>query len=256
MMPDAACLAGSGIQRREVIVHTLPSPDRLVLDWQQPPVCFLTDDGTPLSGGLAGALTRQGWQVVVLQWPPEVWQASVSLPESIARVTLTSITEELVQAGLEAATRIYGPASAMICLEPVWTSAGKPVPESGTLPAQYLQGVFWLAKYLQPDLTQNRGQGRNAFLSVAHLDGLLGTSGEGHWSPVSGGVFGLVKTLNLEWETVFCRAIDLHPDLSAEQSASHILAEMADPDRLLVEVGWGPQQRVTLVLADAAGRIQ
>ena len=89
-------------------------------------------------------------------------------------------------------------------------------------------------------------------MTVARMDGVLGTSGEENRSALSGGLFGLVKTLNLEWETVFCRAVDVQADLSTEQAAEVILAEMEDPDRTLVEVGVGPQERVTLSLAQAA----
>ena len=49
--------------------------------------------------------------------------------------------------------------------------------------------------------------------------GLLGVGG-GRFGAVDGGLFGLTKTLNLEWESVFCRALDLSPDLDAAQSVS------------------------------------
>ncbi|WP_407636595.1 hypothetical protein [Fischerella muscicola] len=50
-----------------------------------------------------------------------------------------------------------------------------------------------------------------------------------------------------EWPKVYCRAIDLSPDLSAETSAQHIVAELHDPNRYLTEVAYGSQGRVTLV---------
>jgi len=55
-----------------------------------------------------------------------------------------------------------------------------------------------------------------------------------------------VKTLHQEWAGVFCRGIDLSPEVGAEQSAQMIVAESADPDLRLVEVGYGPRGRATL----------
>ena len=57
----------------------------------------------------------------------------------------------------------------------------------------------------------------------------------------------MTKTLHLEWETVFCRAVDLAPDLDAELAAQYILAELYDPNRLIVETGYSLQGRTTLV---------
>ena len=52
--------------------------------------------------------------------------------------------------------------------------------------------------------------------------------------PVSGGLFGLTKTLNLEWDDVFCRAVDLQPEMDPELAAKYIVAELSDPNRLIM----------------------
>lgn len=248
-MPDAGKQAVSGIETREVIVQPLPPPDRLVTDWEKAPVCFITNDGTSLSGALAKKLISRGWKVVALQWPEDLFQTPEELPETIRRISLAGIAEDQVQAALIEAAKVYGPASAFICLEPAWKTGTQTDAVIIKEQEQYLQGIFWFAKYLKPALTGNSQDQRSAFMAVTHMDGVLGTSGEGDWSAVSGGLFGLVKTLNLEWQTVFCRALDVQADLPAEQAANYILAELNDPDRLLIEVGYGPQERVTLALA-------
>ena len=84
-------------------------------------------------------------------------------------------------------------------------------------------------------------------MTVTRLDGALGTSIDHDYGVILGGLFGLVKTLNLEWNTVFCRAIDVTPDASGDQIAAYVLAEMHDPNRLLTEVGYGTQGRTTLM---------
>ena len=82
---------------------------------------------------------------------------------------------------------------------------------------------------------------------MARLDGEFGLGQKTNFGAIGAGLFGLTKSLNQEWESVFCRAIDLSPDLDAETSAQHILAELHDPNLLVVEVGYNSQGRVTLV---------
>jgi hypothetical protein len=106
--------------------------------------------------------------------------------------------------------------------------------------------VFLLAKHLTRALTDAAQQGRSCFLTVTRLDGALGLGRSGPFGPVGGGLFGLTKTLALEWPGVFCRAVDISPDFTDEQSANAILAELHDPNRLVVETAWGELGRVTL----------
>ncbi|MGB3652649.1 MAG: hypothetical protein WBA41_15720, partial [Rivularia sp. (in: cyanobacteria)] len=75
----------------------------------------------------------------------------------------------------------------------------------------------------------------------------LGCSGKNELSAITGGLFGLTKSLRWEWQSVFCRAVDLKPDLDITTATQHILAELHDPNRLLVEVGYGARGRNTVV---------
>jgi hypothetical protein len=88
-------------------------------------------------------------------------------------------------------------------------------------------------------------------MTVARLDGALGLSTNSAFSAIGGGLFGLTKTLNQEWQEVYCRALDLAPELSPEKVAQYILTELHDPNRLLVEVGYNAHgERSTLVSDD------
>jgi hypothetical protein len=70
-----------------------------------------------------------------------------------------------------------------------------------------------LAKALERNLTSASRQGRAAFMTVTFAWMVSLVSGKNaDFEPVSGGLFGLVKSLNLEWEAVFCRGIDLSPN--------------------------------------------
>ncbi|HFC11827.1 MAG TPA: SDR family NAD(P)-dependent oxidoreductase, partial [Anaerolineae bacterium] len=103
-----------------------------------------------------------------------------------------------------------------------------------------LKQAFFAAKYLKLNAD------RPIFLTATRLDGALGLDGATTFDPLRGGFFGLAKTLRLEWPTVFCRAVDLHPSFAAEDAASYLLVEMHDPNGLVSEVGYGNRGRVTL----------
>jgi len=92
--------------------------------------------------------------------------------------------------------------------------------------------------------------GFTAFVTTARLDGMLGAGDGPNTGVIAGGLFGLAKTLNLEWPSVFCRGVDLAVGLSDTAAADALMAELHDPNRLIVEVGVGPQGRHTL-LAEA-----
>jgi hypothetical protein len=108
--------------------------------------------------------------------------------------------------------------------------------------------TFLVAKYLMKNLTEASQLNFAAFVTVTHMDGEFGLTTSGLFEPVSGSLFGLVKTLNLEWEKVFCRAIDLSPDVNVDTAVEHIMAELYDPNRLISEVGYSDKGRFTLVI--------
>ena len=69
---------------------------------------------------------------------------------------------------------------------------------------------------------------RPAFMTVSRLDGKLGLGKRSNTSIMGGGLTGLVKSLNLEWSPVFCRAVDIQPELNNEVIATHVFEEMHD----------------------------
>jgi len=83
------------------------------------------------------------------------------------------------------------------------------------------------------------------------MDGKLGTTGK-NTSLVSGGYFGLTKTLNLEWQDVLCRTIDVCQDLSAKDACVAIEREILDPDKRVTETAVGEDGRFTMEAALAS----
>jgi NAD(P)-dependent dehydrogenase (short-subunit alcohol dehydrogenase family) len=208
----------------------------------------LTDDGTPLTAGLAAGLTKLGWKAVVLSWPTGLVPASPTLPENIGRVTLEDLSEKSLEKAIEQVTEKYGTVGSFIHLNPRTSAGGVAFLEAEE---QILKAIFLLARSLKKPLTEAGQHGRASFLTISRLDGKFGLDGQ-NYGAVGGGLFGLTKSLSQEWEKVHCRALDLSPELSDGQGVDYILAELYDPSRLMVEVAYSPEGRSTLVSEVAA----
>ncbi len=221
------------ITRNVVTLKSLPMPDFLAYMLPPSHTCLLTDDGTEVTTLVAQSLVARGWHVTVLSFPQSVVAMQAALPAGVARVQLAALGEEHL---VEVLTAVSPKIGTFIHLHPAQADT-----------ATILKQVFFIAKHLKATLTETAQQhARASFVTVARMDGSLGMDGEIPFDPIDGGLFGLTKTLNLEWSQVFCRAVDLHPGFTPEQAAAYVLAELYDPNRLIVEVGYGNQGRVTL----------
>lgn len=234
------------IRRCLVKLTHLPTPDF----WEFPLPCFrtclLTDDGSLTTNRLAKLLSERGWQVVVLTFPQSIVSKRLPLPQGVNRIELTDLSEQQLKHKLAVISEMYSKIGAFIHLHPEYQTYDT---KSEKLLLKY---IFLLAKHLKRSLNQAALTGRSFFLCVARLDGEFGLGTSIDFSAISGGLFGLTKTLNLEWEKVFCRAIDLSPELNPETSAHSIIAELHDPNSLIVEVGYNSQKRVTLASETAS----
>ncbi|MBW4477235.1 MAG: acyltransferase domain-containing protein [Tolypothrix brevis GSE-NOS-MK-07-07A] len=235
------------VQRRPVQLKILPPPDSLDFDLPEGHICLITDDGSLTTSQVAELLTDKGWKVVVLSFPQSVvFQTSV-LPAGVINVKLADLTEEHLQQQLSAIALNYGTIGAFIHLNPAFQ-----VSHNGRIPylaeeKAIVKHVFLIAKHLKKSLNEAARSGRSLFCTTARLDGAFGLEHKVNYGPISAGLFGLTKTLKWEWQKVFCRAIDLHPAINAQESAQHIIAELHDPNNCISEVGYGSQGRVTIV---------
>jgi len=232
----------------------LPEPDWLDHVLPAKHICLLTDDGTPTISEVTELLIRQGWQVVVLSFPQAIMPLR-SLPQGVNQIVLEDLSEEHLKQQLSIIEATYGAIAAFIHLNPACQTNQTQGIHFPQLDKAILKQVFFLAKHLKPLLNKAATKGRSSFLTVARLDGEFGLRQSVSYSPISAGLFGLTKSLNFEWKSVFCRAIDLSPDISPEQSAHFILAELHDPDWSLAEVGYGSQGRYTLVVSESSSPI-
>lgn len=202
-------------------------------------ICLIADDGTSVGHHLAAALAARRWPVVVLQRPGN----KAAMPDICQAIALSSWDETQLQTTLEDVQHQFGPIGFFIHLHPsgtgdLFASADKAI----------VRHVFLTAKHLKRSLASAAQlPGRAGFVTVTRLDGQLGLGATRTFGAVSGGLFGLTKTLALEWPEIFCRAVDVSPTLATPQAVNALLAELQDPNRLIVETGWNEQGRVTLI---------
>ena len=248
------------VQRGIASLKQLPPPDILASTLPEGYVCLITDDGTDLAPNLADALAERGWKVVILSY--SILGRSESRNREAGEmhvpfVVLDEMSETSLQKKLVEIGERFGLIGAAIHLNPRLNSGngGSTNPElPGEQEKLIVKHVFLLAKHLKETLNCAAGKGRSIFMSVTRLDGEFGLGSEADFDPISGGLFGLVKSLNLEWEPVFCRAVDLDPAYDAQESTKRIIAELYDPNRLISEVGYSPRGRLTLVVEPAAAK--
>jgi NAD(P)-dependent dehydrogenase (short-subunit alcohol dehydrogenase family) len=179
-------------------------------------------------------LIATGWKTVVLSFPG----VESNVHAGMNRVVLTDWNEDSLQQQLKQIADNYGTVAAFIHLHPA---------TSLDIDKSILRHVFLIAKYLKEPLNAAAKFGRSCFISVARLDGEFGLGESYNFSAISGGLFGLSKSINQEWENVFCRSLDLNPDLDPETSVKNILAEIYDANLLIQEVGYSNKGRVTLI---------
>jgi acyl transferase domain-containing protein len=236
-----------------VKLKVIPEPDVLDFTLPEKHIALITDDGTPTTSELALALVKCNWKVVVLSFPQTLIAEQLPLPEGINRVVLANLSEGHLQNQLEAIASQYGAIAAFIHLNPANHDHASNCVRYLETEKALLRHVFLIAKHLKEPLNQAASEGRSCFLTVARLDGKFGLGYKINFGAISSGLFGLTKTLNQEWEPVFCRAIDLSPDLDVHTSVKYILAELHDPNQLIVEVGYSSDGRTTLVCEEGTG---
>jgi acyl carrier protein len=238
----------SGIEQGVVIRKILPPPDAIDFDLPKGHIILIADDGTPTTPALADALQRENAPVVVLRLPRNLIPERLPLPKGVNEAALEEIGENSLQLTLDQISKVHGPTAVFVHLAVHGQNSVGLVDFSEAEKAE-VKLAFLTAKYLKAEINAAAEKGRAAFMTVTRLDGAFGLGDEEDFTPVNGGLFGLVKTLNLEWDAVFCRALDLSPALDTVSVVHDILAELHDPNRLIAEVGYTTTERSTLTIA-------
>ena len=243
----------SPLPRSPVCLKFLPPPDWLTLVPADGQVCLVTDDGSELTVELVGRLLAMNWKVVLLRFLKV--PSAKTFPTEVEQVVVEESSEGYLGEMLEAIAQNIGKPATFIHLHPhpaMLTSSESMFSETDSA---LVKQVFFMAKHLKRYFVPSEGEtdSRRAFLTVARLNGAFGLStgldadSVEAFSPIVGGLFGLVKTLRAEWPTVFCRALDLHPTAELASAADCIVSELHDPEQGLVEVSYAQGRRSTLV---------
>lgn len=241
-------MSATPVQRGVVHLKPLPLPDQLEFSLPSGHSCLVMDDGSGLSAQLADRLQAEGWPVALLRLPETAVNDLPNTPAQRNVIQLEDFSEQNLVKSLDEAARRYGPVAVFIHIQPACDECSGDGVHFTVRGKDILQTVFLAAKHLKRPLNQAGLLGRAAFMSVVRMDGEFGLGSGSDFDPLNGGTFGLVKSLNLEWESVFCRVLDLHPQIGAAEAVGIVLNELRDPNRTLVEVGYSEQGRATLAL--------
>jgi polyketide-type polyunsaturated fatty acid synthase PfaA len=245
--PSQSSEVNHNVKRLPARLRTLPEPDFWDVTLPEGHIGLITDDGSLTTSQVAEKLMERGWKVIVLSFPQSLISQQSVLPLGVNRITLKDLSEAHLQEQLNAIATNYGNVGAFIHLHPVFGSHPHTPVAYFSEEKAIVKQVFLMAKHLKKSLNQAaEGNGRSYFCTVARLDGAFGLEQKINFGAIGAGLFGLTKSMIWEWQKVFCRAIDISPDINPEDTANYIFAELHDPNRYLTEVAYGSQGRVTL----------
>jgi acyl transferase domain-containing protein/NAD(P)-dependent dehydrogenase (short-subunit alcohol dehydrogenase family) len=201
---------------------------------------IITDEGSEVTIALKDKLENEGHKVVVVQFDSGKKNSGLS-----QAITVPKINDESIKTAVDSILAQYGAIGSFIYIHPQFTFSGHQFAEYFKLERELLKGAFLFAKYLQAPLNDASQSQRAAFMTVSQLDGKFGTDKRSNISIIGGGLSGLTKCMNLEWSPVFCRAVDVQPELSAQDIANALFNELHDADVRCVDVAVNEKGRMT-----------
>lgn len=224
--PDAPAIKPLPLGRAHVALRELPEPDLRVDAYRPDPAALVVDDGGAVAAATIAALEQAGWRTRVLALPGAEHHHSGH----------TSVLDDWTETALADALSALLPDDGILDLAVVALT------ETGSTAdaIRRLSHTLLIAKRLQPALTAGATETtRTALVTVTALDGALGYAGSGGRAgqALTGGVGGLIRTVAIETDGVFCRALDYAPELAAEQVAERLLREIGDAATDVPEVG-------------------
>ena len=218
----------------------MPQPDLLEFAMPSSHVLVVTNDGSSLTPQVVSALRKKGNQVVVLNF------SGVSNPINGDQViTLTDATDIAIGSAIKEIQSNYGKIGGFMHLHPHYEFKKGHFTQHFSAEKEVLKALFFIAKHVQADLNELGISQRANFLTCTRMDGHLGQGKRGNISVIGGGITGLVKCLNLEWSPVFCRAVDIQPEINTNQVVSQLIAEYHDANVSIVEVAYSEEGRKT-----------
>ena len=217
-----------GVPRLSVGLKSIPQPDQLEFVIPNSHCILVTSDGTSLTDQVVSQLIEKGNQVAVLDLK-----------------TLGVYSDENISQAINTIRIKHGAIGSVIHLHPHFEFEKGNFTQHFEAEKEIVKTVFFIAKHVQKELNELGTKQRVGFVSVTQLDGKLGQGKRGNVSVLGGGLTGLIKCLNLEWSSVFCRALDVQPELEINNKANQVITEFCDPDTSIMEVGFSEEGRCT-----------
>ncbi len=241
----------------EVVLKKLESANKLASSFVDANGPFAKDDLVVIAddghnaGVLAEKLHKHGLEVALVRLPEGAPQSPLS--SDIASYQAKDYSQAAIEQLIKEISQ-QGKIAGFIHLQPnadkddaVNTAKGSvKLSDEGKT---HLEQAFLWAKLLQPQLTQD-SQTRRAFITVSRIDGGFGYANSELLQAAElnqAALAGLTKTLSHEWPNVFCRALDIAPELDASQMAEAIAHELSDNQVSPAEVGISTDGRAQLI---------
>ncbi|MFK5894811.1 MAG: SDR family NAD(P)-dependent oxidoreductase [Pseudomonadota bacterium] len=252
LMKDESNSSSIPINRFEVNRVILSKPDQVEIALNSNQIWLITDDGKGLSVEVAKKLIESGNKVARLILSADNYSKDDSF-NGVNDYILGSLDEKEIASSIEKITKEMGDIAGFIHIAPTSTKSKLIKNSFKKTDYETIKSIFLITKHLKPALVKAAKESKAYFITVSKLDGELGFSKNASFSLVESGISGLAKSLNYEWNNVFCRAIDIDSKLSKKNAALSIVEEIKDPDTTLLEVGRnnkGERSTIELVMSN------
>jgi len=227
------------VPRKSIGLKFIPKVDLLVEDISTLKPIVITDEGSGLTLALKAKLESEGHRVIVIQF--DGFKKNSSIKNG---VSISEINDQNIKIAIDAILA-KNEIGAFIYLHPHFTFSGHNFTEHFKVERQLIKATFLLAKYLQVPLNTTSKTQRATFMTVSRIDGKFGMDKRSNISIIAGGLSGLTKCMNLEWSPVYCRAIDVKPELSDKEITDNLFLELHDTDIRYVDVAINENGRMT-----------
>ncbi len=227
------------MERKKLGFKYLPSPDQYLAPIANDHCILLTNDGSKLTEHIIQQFKAQDATVAVLNLP------NINNPIAENGYTLIDSSPANILTVLDTVRQEQGAISSFMHIHPKFTFSGSNFAQHYATEKEIIKTVFLLAGQLQKELNTIGEKAYARFLTISQMDGFLGKGNTSNTSIFGGGLTGLVKCLNLEWSSVFCRAVDINPSVKTATAANYALQEFYDANRQIVEVAYDGKIRKT-----------
>jgi acyl transferase domain-containing protein/NAD(P)-dependent dehydrogenase (short-subunit alcohol dehydrogenase family)/acyl carrier protein len=204
------------------------------LDLKSDEQILILDDGDQTGIRLKEALSHKGYKAFVLQFNDF---GSGAKNGADLFVDLHDLNDGAIQALLDKIVEKNGPIGGFIHINPLMSKLGDVAEFFNTKENTRLKTVFFMAKHLKRLVDDTSDAGSRFFVTVTRIDGKIGLNGISSRSILQGGYYGLTKSLKKEAPQLFCRTIDIAPDVPREDVSAIIMEELQDSDGFHLDVG-------------------